>query len=66
MPIKMAVAIVCGLLIVDCGNVLFTASAQSQQQGQPDAVMRAQEPTPVQMKRPEQQKTGRRHLRRVR
>ena len=63
---KVAIAIVCGLLIVYCGNVLFTASAQTQsltaeqrqQQGRLDAVVRSQEPTPIQMKRPEQQKTA--------
>src|SRR6516225_4814044 len=63
---KVAIAIVCGFLIVYCGNILFTASAQTpsltpeqrQQQGRLDAVVRAQEPTPIQMKRPEQQKTA--------
>src|SRR6516162_8429520 len=63
---KVAVAVVCGLLIVYCGNVLFTVSAQTpdltadqrQQQGRLDAIVRAQEPTPIQMKRPEQQKTA--------
>jgi cytochrome c peroxidase len=63
---KVAIAVVCGLLIVYCGNVLFNASAQTQsltaderrQQGRLDAVVRAQEPTPIQMKRPEQQKTA--------
>ena len=57
---KVAIAIVCGLLLVYCGAVLFTASAQTpaltpaqrQQQGRLDAVVRAQEPTPIQMKRP--------------
>jgi cytochrome c peroxidase len=66
MVMKAAVAIVCGLLIVYCGNVLFHASAQTpsltpaqrQQQGQLDAVVRAQEPMPIQTKRPEQQKTA--------
>lgn len=55
---KIAVAIVSGLLILYGGSVLFIASAQSQQQGQFDAVVRAQEPMPVAMKRPEQQKTA--------
>src|SRR5215469_9961641 len=63
---KVAVAIVCGLLIVYCGNVLFNVSAQTpsltadqrQQQGRLDAIVRAQEPTPIQTKRPEQQKTA--------
>src|SRR5215471_2370928 len=63
---KLAIAIACGLLTVYCGNLLFLASAQTQsptpeqrqQQGQLDAVVRAQEPTPIQMKRPEQQKTA--------
>ena len=62
---KVATAIACGLLIVYFGNVLFIASAQTpdltpaqrQQQGRLDAIVRAQEPTPIQMKRPEQQKT---------
>lgn len=63
---KIAVAIVGGLLIVYGGNVLFIASAQTQsltpaqrqQQGQLDAAVRAQEPMPITMKRPEQQKTA--------
>jgi hypothetical protein len=63
---KTAIALVCGILIVYCGNVLFTASAQTpsltadqrQQQSRLDAVVRAQEPVPIQMKRPEQQKTA--------
>jgi hypothetical protein len=66
MVMKAAVAIVWGLLIVYCGNVLFRASAQTpsltpaqrQQQGQLDAVVRAQEPIPIQTKRPEQHKTA--------
>ena len=63
---KVAIAIVCGFLIIYSSNVLFTASAQTpsltpeqrQQQGRLDAVVRAQEPTPIHMKRPEQQKTA--------
>ena len=63
---KLVIAIVCGFLIVYCGNALFTASAQTpsltpeqrQQQGRLDTVVRAQEPTPIQMKRPEQHKTA--------
>src|SRR5215831_8119959 len=63
---KAAIPTVCGLLIAYCGNALFIASAQTpsltpaqrQQQGQLDAVIRAQEPAPIQMKRPEQQKTA--------
>ena len=63
---KVAIAIACGLLTVYCGNLLFIASAQTpsltleqrQQQGQLDAVVRAQEPMPIQTKRPEQQKTA--------
>src|SRR5215471_12284897 len=61
MPTKTVLAISCGLLV---GNILFVASAQApspaqaQQQGRLDAVVRAQEPMPVQTKRPEQQKTA--------
>jgi cytochrome c peroxidase len=63
---KAAATIVCGLLILYCGNVLFKVSAQTQaltpeqqtQQGRLDAVVRAREPMPVQMNRPEQQKTA--------
>ena len=59
MVIKAALAIACGILIAYSGNVLFLASAQTQQQqGHLDAVVRAQEPMPVQTKRPEQQRTA--------
>ena len=63
---KTAISLLCGILIVYFGSVLFTVSAQTpdltadqrQQQGRLDAIVRAQEPTPIQMKRPEQQKTA--------
>jgi len=62
---RTVIATVCALLLIYCGTALFTVSAQDpasrpekkQQQGQLDAVVRAREPQPVQMKRPEQQKT---------
>jgi hypothetical protein len=52
---KVAIAIACGLLTVYCGNLLFIASAQTpsltpeqrQQQGQLDAVVRAQVSAPL-------------------
>ena len=63
---KAAVAIACGVLIVYCASVPFHASAQTpsltpaqqRQQAQLDAVVRAQEPAPIQTQRPEQQKTA--------